>query len=263
MLHKDPAARPTMSVVEQRLSEAEQHSVAGTSRPPQRRSKLRLPVAAGLLMASAVAGTGLWTWQQLRPRSQVSSGTLQKAPSGVTAPTEPVSSNNLQLQAKPAQPLPPPPSIAETATVLWTLRTQPPGALVVRTVDRVPLGNTPLSHKQPPGAGLLPVTVELPGYVPTQLQLPLERSLELDVVLEPLPKKGKLSRGAHTKAGSRHGTTGDASKTPGADAAATSSKASSTVVAPSPQPPAPAKVVPTTVPSPSEKDDDVAIPAVH
>ena len=263
MLHKNPAARPAMSVVEQRLTEAEQHSLAGTARPPQRRSKLGVPVAAGLLIASALVGTGVWTWQQLRPRSQVSSGTLHKAPSDVAVPREPVSSNTLQLPTKPALPLPPQPSIAEAATVLWTLRTQPAGALVVRTADRVPLGNTPLSQKQPLGAGLLPVTVELPGYVPTQLQLPLERSLELDVVLEPLPKKGKQTRGGHARAGSRHATTGETSKTPGADAAGTSSKATSAVVAPSPQPPAPAKTVPTAAPSPSEKDDDVAIPAVH
>ncbi len=169
-----PAAKTT-------FTEAAQASDLGTDVPPTRAGRLSA-IAVALV---AVGGVALWrtrdTWV---PRGR-------EAPlSRVPSPSAPPSSG-----ASPApeqKPLP---------TVTTGLRSQPGGARIVRETDGAVIGVTPFRATWPSAAGVHKLRVELDGYRPETIVVPLDRGVDIAVALkrisrpEPPKTKTKLRAG--------------------------------------------------------------------
>ena len=73
--------------------------------------------------------------------------------------------------------------------VRWRLLSRPEGASVVRIVDGVPLGQTPLSQEADSSPELLLLRLELAGHLPKQVQISLDASSEVQVVILSEPVK--------------------------------------------------------------------------
>jgi serine/threonine protein kinase len=147
MLAKDPAARPTMAQVVERLQQAER-----AWRPPRSSSKRRI---GGALAACVLLGAGLFLALRSHrapvPRAQ----TVASSPTG--------------------------------ARTVWSLTSAPSGAEVVRVEDQVGLGLTPWRHEQDARPGELEVVLRYPGHASQRLVLDGKVSTERHVVLAPVP----------------------------------------------------------------------------
>jgi len=113
-------------------------------------------VAAGL----AVVGVGLWltrgSWMPAR------SETVTVAP------------------AAPAAAAPPAPTTAEMRPpVTAAILSDPPGARVVREKDGAVIGTTPFRESWPSGDGVSKLRLELDGYRPESVAVPLDRGVDL------------------------------------------------------------------------------------
>ena len=71
----------------------------------------------------------------------------------------------------------------------WRLRSVPAGAQVVRRSDGAVLGQTPLAREAEQSSEPLLLRLESVGHLPHDVQLSLETSSEVQVVLHPEPPK--------------------------------------------------------------------------
>ncbi len=156
-LAKQPKDRPaSMGAVEAQLL-SEDSAFRGVA----------LKAAVGLL--AVVVGAAVTTWA-LRPAPAVT------APPPLAAPAP---------AAVVVAPPPPPP--AETEVTL-AIDTHPAGAKVVRIDTGEVLGVAPFEKKLA-RADLLPVRIELPGYVSLERELRLDQSQRVDMTLTAVPPK--------------------------------------------------------------------------
>jgi eukaryotic-like serine/threonine-protein kinase len=167
-----PPANPTT------FTQAAQASVLGTdvvTRSPGRKTPA---IVMGVL---AIGGVALWatrgSWMP-RPSETVTVAPATSAP----AKTEPVT---------PPTPAPAkvPPSV--TAAIV----SDPPGARVVRENDGAVIGMTPFRESWPGGDGVRKLRLELDGYRPEPIVVPLDRGVDLSFALrkvaQPEPHKAK------------------------------------------------------------------------
>jgi serine/threonine-protein kinase len=73
--------------------------------------------------------------------------------------------------------------------VHWRLRSRPEGAKVVRIADGSAVGQTPLDEEAEQSSEPLRLRVELAGHLPREIQISLEASSEVQVVLLEEPPK--------------------------------------------------------------------------
>jgi eukaryotic-like serine/threonine-protein kinase len=153
------------------------------------RGRRKGPVIA---LGALAIGVGLWA-----TRGQWMPATPDK-------PAEPV------VVAQPAAPAAPQPRPEPPAQVTAALTTSPTGARVVRDSDGALIGMTPFRGTWPAGTGVLKLRIELDGYQPRPVVVPLDRGVELQFALaklasppQPEPRKQKDAKrkpAAHTPA---------------------------------------------------------------
>ena len=165
-----PAVRPTMPapvapVAPTTFTQAAHVRDLGADAPRPRR-RFAAPIA---LVALAIVGGGAW-WK-LR---------------GAGQPPEPMTSAVALPQPAPLIPAPPP-APPEPASVTAAIRSDPPGARVVRDADGAVIGVTPFKEKWPSGGGVRKLRLELDGYRPETISVPLDRGVDLAFALKPLP----------------------------------------------------------------------------
>jgi serine/threonine protein kinase len=174
-LKKAPAERPTMREVVARLRKLEQMGVNTTMigtgelrrQPPPRPSPFWPAALVGLVL---VGGVGSFVWQMHRRSTQMAA-----APPVKVAAPEPV-------PAKPTQ--------AATAkkSVLWLVKSQPPGAEVVRVEDNSVLAKTPWSTEHPRGEGTVELELRRSGFLPQRVRLSVEHDDFVRAKLDPKPR---------------------------------------------------------------------------
>jgi serine/threonine-protein kinase len=142
-------------------------------------------VFAVLLAALAIGGVALWltrgSWMARPPET------------ATEAPATPVPA------VVPPEAAPPAPDKA-SAKVTAVIVSEPAGARVVREKDGAVIGMTPFRESWPSGDGVRKLRLELDGYRPEAVVVPLDRGVELSFTLrratqpEP-PQKPKRARG--------------------------------------------------------------------
>ncbi len=134
-----------------------------TGESDQRRpqSKVRL-IAIGIVVASALSLLIVSRWlMQLPPRT--------------VAPAVPA----------PTIPAPPPPEkAAPQKYVHWSLRSQPPGAAVVRASDGAVLGHTPWTSEVRAAPGQMELRLRLPGFAERRLSIARSSDSSRDEILD-------------------------------------------------------------------------------
>ena len=150
-------------------------------------------LAPVLALGALAAGLGLWAAR----------GRLM--PAAPDKPAEPVAA-----AAQPPIATPPPQAPPEApAKVTAALATTPTGARVVRESDGATLGMTPYRGNWPASEGILKLRIELDGYQPKPVVVPLDRGVDLQFALAKLssPPEPRKSRGqakdAHAAAARR------------------------------------------------------------
>jgi serine/threonine-protein kinase len=128
-----------------------------TLRPRRRGLKLAGLVVAAGIVALAI---GASKWKTLRP--------------GPTAPAAPVVAPT---------PSPVEPTAAPPATIVVNIASAPAGARVVRESDGALLGETPLSRSWPRASGATRLRLELAGYEPQKIVVPLDLGVDLKIAL--------------------------------------------------------------------------------
>ena len=89
---------------------------------------------------------------------------------------------------------------ANTPTILWVIKSDPPGAQVVRSTDQTVLGTTPWRHEMIQGTGQVQVELKLEGYQPVQLKLSRASDEQRTSALQPIPvTKPAVKKGASSK----------------------------------------------------------------
>jgi serine/threonine-protein kinase len=161
--------------------------------PPRPRAT-RWPLFA--LLGVAVAGGGALALRAARGPSGAS-------PPAVTAP-------NATAAPAPASPTASPPVTAPrpAATISVNIASEPAGARVVRERDGADIGVTPFKESWPAKTGVEKLHLELDGYRPEPLAVPLDRGVALDFALtkiEPEAAKTKASPKASTRPPKTHG----------------------------------------------------------
>ena len=109
------------------------------------------------------------------------------SPSPAPAPALPARLTPTPAPGPPTPPGPPP------KLVRWSLRSQPPGAEIVRTADGVVLGRTPWTSEMATAPGQLELRLRLPGFAERRLTLARSSEVSRDEILDaaspPPPKK--------------------------------------------------------------------------
>ena len=81
------------------------------------------------------------------------------------------------------------PTTPSKKRVRWRIRSRPEGAKVVRIADGSVVGQTPLDQEAEQSTEPLRFRVELAGHLPREVQISLEASSEVQVVLHEEPPK--------------------------------------------------------------------------
>jgi serine/threonine-protein kinase len=149
--------------------------------PRERRGRAKVAVA---VLALGAAGAGAYYLDTARP--------------GEPPPRPPV----IAVAPAPAPVAPPPaPTLVDIGVV-----STPPGAKAYRSGETVPLGTTPFTVELPRGDAPVQIRLELAGYEPTQVAVPIVASTQIDVALRkvksnehhvarpPEQPKGEVSR---------------------------------------------------------------------
>lgn len=123
--------------------------------------------------------------------------TVAVAPPAPPIPTPPEGAST----APPARPEPEP---AERTTVTAAIVSNPAGARVVREKDGAVIGMTPFHETWPSGDGVKKLRLELDGYRPESVAVPLDRGVDLSFVLR---KAQAASEPQHKHGGAKHGAT--------------------------------------------------------
>jgi hypothetical protein len=180
-----PPANPTT------FTQAAQAGTHGTDLVRRGRGRKTPAIVIG---AVALGGLALWmTRGSWMPRS---AETVVVAPAPPAAP------------AAAAPEPPPPPKVP--AGVTAAIVSDPPGARVVREKDGAVIGMTPFRETWPRGDGVKKLRLELDGYHPESVAVPLDRGVDLSFALrkvaaaEPQPphkhRDAKHGAAAHTPA---------------------------------------------------------------
>jgi serine/threonine-protein kinase len=137
-----------------------------------------------LALAALAVGIGAWAtrgrWMAAAPDK----------------PQEPAAAVQAAVPS-PAPPTPTQPPSEAPANVTAALATTPAGARVVRESDGAALGMTPFRGTWPAGTGILKLRIELDGYQPKSVVVPLDRGVDLQFALAklsspaPEPRKAK------------------------------------------------------------------------
>jgi serine/threonine-protein kinase len=176
------------------------HAAAQTGAPGTEvlgRSKKRRisAVAIGLLAIGGLAWLTRGTWMP-GPGNEVTVAPATRAPANVA----------------PAPPVAP----AKVKTVTAAIVSTPPGARVVREKDGAVIGMTPFRETWPSGDGVLQLRLEIDGFRPEPVVVPLDRGVDLTFALrkaaQPEPQKHKGSK--HTAPGGKAPATPTAPKPP-------------------------------------------------
>jgi eukaryotic-like serine/threonine-protein kinase len=138
-----------------------------------------------ILAALALGGGGLWltrgSWMPSR------SDTVTVAPA-TPAPTTPAPA------PRPAA------AVKVPASVTAAIVSDPPGARVVRETDGAVIGMTPFRESWPSGDGVRKLRLELDGYRPEAVVVPLDRGVDLSFglrkIAQPEPRKHKEAKHA-------------------------------------------------------------------
>ena len=211
-LEKDPAARTqTMSDFLRGLR------AAGTASPAERpviapspsRPAIHAPAAQTTFSATASAletnaprpRPGRWPIVALLGAVAVGGAVFalrSAAPSGaVVAPAASTVS-----PTPTTVPAATPPTPRPAATIAVSIASEPAGARVVRERDGADIGVTPFKEAWPARTGVEKVRVELDGYQPKELVVPLDRGVALEFALTKVErdaeKKTKASRKMHS-----------------------------------------------------------------
>jgi serine/threonine-protein kinase len=185
--------------------------------------------SAIVLGVLAIGGIALWltrgSWLPGR------ADTVAVAPATAALP------NPVPAPAAAAAPAPAPaaaPAPAHTpAKVTAAIVSDPPGARVVRDKDGAVIGMTPFRESWPSGDGVRELRLELDGYRPESVAVPLDRGVDLSFTLRKLPQ---AEPHRHKEAKHAPAARPPAAKAPAAPAAGTP--------APAPKPPPKAEPVP-------------------
>ena len=131
----------------------------------------------------------------------------------------PATSDKTVEPAAAAQPVMPPPAPQSPpeapAKITAALATTPAGARVVRESDGATLGMTPFRGSWPAGTGILKLRIELDGYQPKPVVVPMDRGVDLQFALAklssaPEPRKSKdkdvKRKSGHAPAARKAGT---------------------------------------------------------
>jgi eukaryotic-like serine/threonine-protein kinase len=148
--------------------------------PPVRRSRAGLWASLLLVGAAAVAG-GVLFYDRSDAGSDSRSGGRSRDPEPLRLP---VTSDPVPVAPPPAAPGA---GLAVPASVQVTIGSNPSGARVVREADGVILGMTPFEESWPSAAGSARLRLEKDGYRPESLVVPLDRGVNLDRALRPIP----------------------------------------------------------------------------
>jgi serine/threonine-protein kinase len=171
-----PTMAPEKPVEKTTFTQAAQAVDATEVKPRSRRG---LVVSALVLVAVAVGGTQLWQRRTARVGSE-------------PAPTSPIAAP----APPPAPPVAAPP--AEKPLVTAAIGSQPAGARVVRERDGAVIGTTPFRERWPSGDGVQKLRLELDGYRPETLIVPMDRGVELSFTLHKLaeaePRRDRPSK---------------------------------------------------------------------
>jgi len=232
MLSKKKRARPTMRQV---LTEFEALAESLGPPPPSGVSSTSLPPPTAEPTAGATESTfGLPTGQSAEAAveptystlgvSTGQSGRARRRPLGrwLTAGLATAASLGLLVLARwgtspargpaPALPAPLTPAPAPGSPtqpgpprklVRWSLRSQPPGAEIVRAADGVVLGRTPWTSEMVEAPGQLELRLRLPGFAERRLSLTRSSEVSRDEILDaaspPTPKKPAAKASARPK----------------------------------------------------------------
>jgi serine/threonine-protein kinase len=150
------------------------------------RSRRGLVVSAVLVVGVAVGGVQLWH----RRTASVASDVPPAQPP-IAAPAPPVA-----------------PTPAEKPVVTAAIGSQPAGARVVRERDGAVIGTTPFRERWPSGDGVQKLRLELDGYRPEAVIVPLDRGVDLTFTLRKLAE----AEPHRSHSGKRHAPTPEPAK---------------------------------------------------
>ena len=177
-----PAAQTTFSATASALE----------TNAPRPRSA-RWPLVA-LLGVAVVGGAAFALRSAGGPSSDPATARAAVAPAAATASPPPSPPT-----APPAAASPPAPKPA--ATIAVSIASEPAGARVVRERDGADIGVTPFKESRPAAPGVEKMRLELDGYRPELLVVPLDRGVALEFALTKVEreaaKKPKAPRKAH------------------------------------------------------------------
>jgi serine/threonine-protein kinase len=185
LLDKDKEKRPTMIALEGLLDALTE------SLPPPQKHRHRPSGAMAVIQSGRTAHPDAKTMSA----SSVSTGVMEKPRRtllyiGLLASLLCIGGGvtGFVLLRKKAQPTEPK-HIATTPRVHWRLLSVPDGAKVIQLSDGSVVGETPLAQDSPKSSSPLRLRLEHPGFLPHEVQISLEASGEVQVVLHSEPPK--------------------------------------------------------------------------
>ncbi|HVU50686.1 MAG TPA: serine/threonine-protein kinase [Polyangia bacterium] len=202
-LEKDPAARTQTMGDLLRALRAAAAAPAGKALPTApNRSAAAVPLAQTTFSATASAydveaprrRSARWPLFALVGAAALGGAAFALRSSGLSssaAPPPAPAATTVTPAAPPPAPAPPPP-----AKIVVSIASQPAGARVVRERDGADIGVTPFKESWPAAAGVEKMRLELDGYRPQPLVVPLDRGVALELALTKLEREpAKRARG--------------------------------------------------------------------
>ncbi len=187
LLDKDKEKRPSMAALEVQLEQLT------TELPPPPKHRHRNSGAMAVVQSGRHAHPDAKTVAGNTPGT---TGVVEKSRHrglllvvGLVGSLVVVGGSVLGLLKLRSSPQPTPTVAPAIKRIRWTLRSLPTGSQVIRVSDGVALGTTPLGQEAEQSSEPLKLRVEHPGHLPQEVQIGLQASGEVQVVLKPEPPK--------------------------------------------------------------------------